>query len=129
MERFMNKELEKKFDRTAQTRHGGHDEILMERLKSFIDKHFIAKEEIARFHIVLEKKEFDEKYITKADLLDMVGEDEVPKGFIKEHVPPSEATAVSVGYFEAKQEIRDRINGRISRHDSNSKDIQTKEKD
>ena len=98
-------------------------------IKSFIDTHFIAKEDLMACRRPDMKGMCREDLYTKDDLLSMVGEDEVPKGFIKEYVPPSEATAVSVGYFEAKAEIRDRINGRISRHDSNSKDIQTKEKD
>ena len=118
----MNKELEKKFDRTAQTRHGGHDEILMERLKSFIDTHFIAKEDMKEFwdaKKVLFPKEF------KQDLLSMVGEDRKVCNCKHPHCPLFHGVkdekdcqehvvgALIQGYNQAKQEIRERINGRI----------------
>ncbi len=126
MERFMNKELEKKFDEELFELGGNvldyegnirpKQHLPLDAIKSFIDKHFIAKEGIKGLGKAIVEDEIESQMkdlYTKAELLDMVGEDMKRQFPLAEKPDDRIFDCDVVAYNQAKAEIRDRINGRI----------------
>ena len=126
----MNKELKKKFDEefgdvipNTKCIRGNYTEMVGEltpdKIKSFIDTHFIAKEDLeAQQEFFALKNKMKGLYI-KSDLLSMVDNtlsSERPtfmkdEGMVSERVNVEKEEGFKLGYNQRGAEIRERING------------------